>query len=346
MEQSQNNPATNTLGAGVTEADLLNAIQHSGYPLQTVIANLLRDQFMVQDEWGYIDKDSRELRTIDILAQERLYDLTGEQPFARPILNLIIECKQSDLPFVFLLSPNQPWLSEFPLVAGLSKDDIEITTDDSASTWSLSPIHLLGLDKHRFIQEPSYCYTLSKGVRKGKDLELSGSESYNSVILPLIKALLHFQTSEQPPKTAVYFDAHLALGIGVLNAPMVGVRVLENSTEQIMLPWVRVVRHEYFENLEQWNRSKFFVVDIVHKDFFQTYIENHVSSLAKEFSELIIKHQQVISSGKGFIPNMNKDGWKNFEPRLLPRDVKSNASRAKAIMQNIARLATGQKPLD
>jgi hypothetical protein len=270
MEQTQSNPATNTLGAGVTESDLASAVQHSGYPLQTVIANSLRDKFMVQDEWGYLDKDTKELRTIDILAQEQLYELSVEQqPYARPILNLIIECKQSDLPFVFLLSPTQPWISNFPMIAGLAQDDIEITTDDSASTWSLSPIHLLGLDKHKFIQEPTYCYTLSKGVRKGNGLELSGSESYNSLILPLIKALLHFQTAEQPPNTAVYFDAHLALGIGVLNAPMVGVRVLENTTEQIMLPWVRVVRHEYFENLEHWKRSKLFVIDIVHKDFFR-----------------------------------------------------------------------------
>ena len=57
MEQSQNNPAANTLGAGVTEADLASAIQNSGYPLQTVVANFLRNRFMVQDEWGYIDKE-------------------------------------------------------------------------------------------------------------------------------------------------------------------------------------------------------------------------------------------------------------------------------------------------
>jgi len=101
MEQSANNPTANILGSGVTEADLAEAIRHSGYPLQTVIANYLRNRFMVQEEWGYVDRDTRELRTIDILAQDRLYDLSAEQPYARPILNLIIECKQSDLPFVF-----------------------------------------------------------------------------------------------------------------------------------------------------------------------------------------------------------------------------------------------------
>lgn len=345
MEHTPNNPATNILGAGITESDLASAIQHSGYPLQTVIANFLRDDFHVQDEWGYIDKDSKELRTIDILAGKRLFDFS-EHPRVRPSINLLIECKQSDLPYVFLLSPTKPWINDFPVIAGLAQDHIEITTDDSASSWTFSPSRLFGLENHRFIQEPQYCYTLSKGVRKGRDLELSGSESYNSLILPLIKSLLHFQIAEQPPETALYFDAHLALCVGVLNAPMVGVKVLEKSNEQIMLPWVRVIRHEYFENLERWKRSKLFVIDIVHKDFFQEYVEQQVMPFAKDFAASILKHQLVVSSGKGFVPNMNKDGWQNFEPRLLPRDAKATASRAKAVFQNIVRVTTGRKPLD
>lgn len=345
MKHTPNNPATNILGAGVTKSDLASAIQHSGYPLQTVIGNFLRDDFNVQDEWGYIDKDTKELRTIDILAGKNLFEFS-DNPRVRPSVNLLIECKQSDLPFVFLLSPTKPWLKDFPVIAGLAQDDIVITTDDSASSYAISPLHLFGLDNHKFIQEPPYSFTLSKGVRKGKDLELSGSETYNSLILPIIKSLLHFKIAEQPPETALYFDAHLALGVGVLNAPMVGVNVLENGNEHIMLPWVRVIRHEYFENLERWKRSKLFIIDIVHKDFFQEYVEQHVLPFAKEFSAFVLKHPQVVASGKGFVSNMNKDGWHNLEPRLKPRDTKANASRAKAFFQNIARLATGQKPLD
>lgn len=155
------------LGAGITEPDLASAIQHSGYPLQTVIANSLRSSFTVQDEWGYIDRDTKELRTVDIFAQRSLYDIHGEQPRVRPILNLLIECKQSDLPYVFLLSPNQPSLREFPVIAGLAQDEIKVTTDDSASTWNFSHIDLLGLETHQFFHEPNYCYTLSKCVRKG-----------------------------------------------------------------------------------------------------------------------------------------------------------------------------------
>lgn len=146
MEQTFNNPPTNVLGAGITESNLANAIQQSGYPLQTIIANYLRSNFSVQDEWGYIDRDTKELRTIDIFAQRALYDIYEEQPLIRPSLNLMIECKQSELPYIFLLSPTQPWLLDFPIIAGLGQDEIQITTDDSASTWNYSPTHLLGLN--------------------------------------------------------------------------------------------------------------------------------------------------------------------------------------------------------
>jgi len=343
--QPFNNPPTNVLGAGVDERDLAAAIEHSGYPLQTVTANSLRSSFAVQDEWAYIDRDTREPRAIDIFAQRHLFNVETEQPRVRPMLNLLIECKQSDLPYIFFLSPTPPMLLEFPIVAGLAQDQIRLTTDDSAATWYFLPIHLLGLEAHRFLRDPMYCYTFSKCVRKGKELELSGSESYNSLVLPIIKALSHFQDAEEPPKTAGCFDAHLVLGIAVVNAPMVGVRVLDKSNELGLLPWVRVVRHEYLEDLERWRRSKRLVVDIVHKDFFQKYIEDHVSPFANDFGALAMKHQKILATGRGFATGMQKDSWRDIEPRLSPRDIKAKTTRARLIVQNVLRVITGRKPL-
>jgi hypothetical protein len=119
METRPNNPATNKLGPGLTETDVLDAVSKSGYPLQTIVGNYLRSQFHVQEEWSYIDKDAQELRTIDILAEKHLYDLTREHPRVRPTLDLLVECKQSALPYVFFLSSSKPWVPHFPLLAGL-----------------------------------------------------------------------------------------------------------------------------------------------------------------------------------------------------------------------------------
>ncbi len=177
-------------------------------------------------------------------------------------------------------------------------------------------------------------------------MELSGSQAYNNLILPAIKALLHFQIAEEPPRTAAYFDAHLALGIGVLDAPMVGVRVLDQSNELVSLPWVRVVRHEYFENLERWKRSKLLVVDIIHKDFFQRYLEEQVLPFAEEFAALAIKHQQELATGTAFATGMERNSWHHVEPRLRPRNLKATFTRAQILIQNILRLITTRKPLE
>lgn len=343
MKATPNNTPTNKLGSGLTEADVLAAISKSGYPLQTIVANFLRPQFQVQEEWSYIDRDTQERRTIDLLAGKWLFDFSRGQPRVRPTLDLLIECKQSTLPYVFFLSSDKPWVYHFPLLAGLFKHELAITTDDDASTWALPILHVLGLDSHPFIKEPEYCMSFTKCVRKGSDLELSGSEPFQGLILPILKAMYHFQIVESPPKTALYFDCHLITGVGILDAPMIGVRISEQSNDLTLLPWVRVVRHETDELLDISHRTKLFAIDIVHKDFLKDYLDKHLLPFANKFSELAIKHQQVIASGEAFASGMGKNSWHDIEKRLKPITMSPKASQFKIIGMNIFRVLTGRK---
>lgn len=349
MEAIPNNPPTNKLGSGLSEADVLAAVSKSGYPLQIMVANFLRPQFHVQEEWSYVDKDTHELRTIDILAEKRLYDFTQEQLRVRPTLNLLLECKQSTLPYLFFLSSSKPWVPHFPLLAGLFRHTLVLITDDDASSWELPMLHALGLDSHPFIaEEPEYCMSFTKCVRKGSDVELSGSESFHGLVLPILKAMHHFQIAETPPKTARYFDCHLAIGVGVLDAPMIGVRVSEQSHDLTLLPWVRVVRHETDE-ISGWQHwTRLFAIDIVHKDFLQDYLDKHVLPFAQEFCELTIKHQQVLATGEAFATGlgMGKNSWHNIEQRLEPRKMSARVSRSKTIGKNIFRVLTRRKPIN
>lgn len=100
---------------------------------------------------------------------------------------------------------------------------------------------------------------------------------------------------------------------------MVGVRVQESSNELVFLPWVRTVRHEYSEESDRWEKGHAFAVDIVHKDFLKTYIEKHVEAFASEFSNLVIKHAEVLASGKAFASGMGKAAFVDLEKRLKPR---------------------------
>ena len=317
MKAARINPPTNQLGSGVTEKDLQDAVSKSGFPVQTIVANFLRPKFHVQEEWGYIDKDSKEPRTLDILAEHSLHDPTNLR--VRPILNLLIECKQSALPYVFFLSEGKPWIPRFPLTAGLREESVTIATDDDPSSWSVPILTSFGLDSHPFIKEVEYCMSFAKCVRKGNDLELVGSEPFHALILPILKAMHHFRVTEAPKKSHVYFDCHLVCGIGVINAPMVGVHVGEQSHDLMLLPWVRVVRHEADVVEDLHTGKSLFAIDIVHKDFFRVYVAEQVLPFAEAFSRLAIKHQEVLASGKAFATGIGKDSFSNIEQRLRPK---------------------------
>ena len=153
MELKLGNPAGNKLSPGTDADQVLSAVRKSGYPLQTRVANLLRTDFHLQEEWSYLDPDTRTLRTLDIVAENYFYDLeTNGQPRTRPMLSLLIECKQSDLPYVFFAG-SKTYLRTFPVFAGLLHDVVSLSTNDSRSTWSCSIVQTLSLRRPALLQE-------------------------------------------------------------------------------------------------------------------------------------------------------------------------------------------------
>jgi len=89
----------------VTEADVLDAVGKSGYPLQNVVSDYLQTAtFRTVEEWSYLDKESGQLRTIDVKAEKPLFEYGKGDIRVRPSLVLLIECKQSQMPYVFFLS--------------------------------------------------------------------------------------------------------------------------------------------------------------------------------------------------------------------------------------------------
>lgn len=339
MDSAQDNPAANTFSSGVTEAKVEKAIQASGYPLQLVVSQALSSNFSLQEEWSFVDSISGLTRTIDIVASKGLYEHIESGPRVRPGLDLVIECKQSDLPYIFFLSESRPWVKNFPIIAGLKDRKIVISSDDDPSTWSYDPLHLLGLNEHSFLKETvPYCMTFSKCVRKGSDFALSGSDSYQNLIFPIIEATNYFDEVQRPTPTAYYFDCRMVVGVAVLDAPMVGVHLTDTGTKIEMLPWVRVVRHQPLDGNDKFDRSQVFGIDMIHKDYLLTYIDQHVLPFANEFSSLILKHPDVMAEARGFVPGMGQESWMDIEPRLRPVSISSKKDRVKAGFRSILSL--------
>jgi len=336
MKIASDNPATNALGSGVSDEMVEQAIQASGYPLQLVVAQELSGDFSLQEEWSFVDPDSGSARTIDLLASKLLFERKEPQPRIRPELNFIVECKQSDLPYVFFLSGSHPWLPDFPVISGLKTRDIVLTSDDDPSSWTFRPLHVLELDRHPFLTESvPFCMTFSKCVRKGKELFLSGSDPYQSLVFPIIKAVSHFDKVQSPPSTAYYFDCHMVIGLAILDAPMVGVRLTETGNVTEILPWVRIVRHQACDGENKAERSQILGIDVIHKDYLRTYVDQHVTPFAEEFSALALKHAHELADARGFAPSMGENSWTEIESRLQRASFGTGGKRYKATLKRI-----------
>jgi hypothetical protein len=339
MDSAIDNPTANTLPAGVTDAMVEQSIHASGYPLQLVVTDALSQDFSVREEWSFVDPDTGSARTIDLVASRSLFEWKEPQPRVRPALNLVIECKQSDLPYVFFLSGSHPWLPDFPIISGLKAKHIVLTSDDDPSSWSYRLLDVLELNLHPFLTEsvPS-CMTFSKCVRKGSELVLSGSDAYQSLVFPVLKAACHFDNVQQPPPTAYYFDCEIVIGLGVLDAPMVGVHLTDSGTKAELLPWVRVVRHQPSDGHNKYDSTKVFGIDIVHKEYLRAYVDQHVMPFANEFSRLVLKHPEVLAYGRGFVAGMGENSWTDIEPRLQRATIVTAQKKWKASLGKLLAL--------
>jgi hypothetical protein len=319
LKSASNNPAENQLPTGVEEAALAAAVEKSGYPLQTIIAERLRTRVdHVAEEAAYVDGDSGDLRTIDIAASHALWK-PPKQPRVRPELTMFIECKQSELPYVFFLANRKHRLMEFPMMCGLHKMTVTLKTDDDRSSWTFPVQTVLGADELRFTTDPEFSLTFSKAARKGKELALSGTEAFYGIVLPLVKTLQYFERTNAPDKDYVYYDLRIGLAVGVLDGPMVGARLDGGTIEYELVPWVRVIRHETYETTSPWDRDRVFAVDVVHQGFFDQYVDEHVLPFADDLGKRIRSKQGVLLSNKGFASGLGADSWSHIYDRLRSR---------------------------
>ncbi|WP_133061788.1 hypothetical protein [Streptosporangium minutum] len=311
-----------SLRSGITLDQIQKAAKMSGYPLQTEVATLLNSMgFDVQDEWSYLDQNSAQPRTIDIRANIQLRNLPSEESRIRPHLTLIIECKKSDMPYVFFR--NNPRIAlEFPFIFGLSNKWVQVETDDDRSTWKFSVSEVLGMDDHSFVTNALCSSIFSKCVRRGKEVELSGSEAYSSTVFPLVSAVQHFERMCTPPKTAFWFDARLTICLAVLDAPMISIDPTAGEGEASPVPWVRVLRNEPSDKPRILaEQGKVWAIDFVHKDYLGDYLKNHAIPYAEMFAEKACYHDQVLGSMQGFVKGLGAGRWDVIKNEVEPLSI-------------------------
>ena len=192
LKEADGNPPANRLGVGLTAEQLKAAIEGSGHPLQASVASVLRDRLSklalarwahVEEERTYEDPESGTVRAADALAEAALWEFgrRGENPRIRPTLNLIVECKQSELPYVFF-TRQEAGVGDFAVTSGFPHNTITLTTNDDPSTYTFDIRTLLGVRRDAFTKACPIAVSMSKVRRKGgKNLEVSGEDAFNAL---------------------------------------------------------------------------------------------------------------------------------------------------------------------
>jgi hypothetical protein len=303
IERTVGNPDSNALKEGVTEAQLEAAVRASGYPLQRVVAEQLLDAFEVTEEWGYLDRETSERRALDVFGFRGLRDTQK----LRLNLALLIECKRTDLPFVFFAAAAPTVPHEFPVVAGLRGRHPELHVTGIGSR-SVPASQFLALHEFTFVSEgPKACSAFTRAERKGKDIDLSGGVPFNQVVLPLIGALKHFLGLQKTVGSQTHTPACLAVPICVVDGPMVLAEGPPEVPRLTMSPWIRVVRQEAVKEPDQgfWRH---YVVDFVHRDFLRRFVHEHLLPFAEQFAERAASAETLLAEGKGSVPQF--ENWK------------------------------------
>lgn len=171
----------------------------------------------------------------------------------------------------------------------------------------------MGLSEHEFCTAPPVCTTLVRAHRKGDALELSGSDTFNSVVLPLVSAIEHWHGHNKGYGENRFWPA-LSLCISVIDAPMI---LAEGTPEEPLLtlqPWVRLKRQESIAESDGRRRPTYYVIDLVHRAYFRDFIEHHLDEFALFYGERARTLGRVLAECQARVSNLDSWAWSNLTP--------------------------------
>ena len=309
MHEAANNPSLNRLQPGVTVEDLEEAVRLSGYPLQRVAAELLVDNFDVTEEWGFRDRETNDHRSLDLFAFREV----ATTAHLRLGAVLLVECKKSELPFVFFEAAAPRIPSDFPRIAGLRGQKPQLYSLDGVyQTPTIAAF--LRLQDLAFVSDgPPMCSSFTKSERKGKKLDLSGSVPFNKVVKPLASATEHFARLWTRVGSPTVVFACMVHPICIVDGPMVLAQGEPRSSNLQLCPWVRISLQEAVSEQDD-GFSRHYVVDFVHREYVSAFISNHFLPFVEQFADRAISVEKLIVPMKAEVPELQDWKFEDLRP--------------------------------
>lgn len=326
---------------------ILDAVARSGYPLQARAAEIARSSlgavgmgaYRSYEEWSFLDSESGVIRQLDALIQREILDIddvdrgdpsipTDPRALLRYELDLLIECKQAELPYIFFTRSDLT-AATLPILIGLPHRQFEFGPPGEEPIVSMSVEDAAIVDSLPRL-DPEPAISVSRCYRKGKGLELSGEDVFRSLTAPIRKAIEHYQRlSESDLKMRLYHDIRLLHPIVVLDAPMYA---CEARGQNVKIRPISMARLSLSEPAQSaiwhagYNRRS--SLDFVHVDQLGQYCDlalNRATALAGRLNLAaiqILTGRAVAQFGDAATEtNADEDPLADLKPAMTPAEA-------------------------
>ncbi|MCK5107185.1 MAG: hypothetical protein KAQ83_00495 [Nanoarchaeota archaeon] len=289
---NQKEPST---GKNPTNAEILGAIQNSGYLLEQEIATILeKNNFHVETNKPFEDLETNKSREIDVYAIKRIF--LDENRKLSIWVNILCECKNNSKPFVFIgrnKNERDKILDLMQFTFPIYHYDKPIK--DKEDMFEQVPvINYLNLeDKYLFSRLKLKYVQFSKIVRSGKKWEANHSGIFDSILMPIIKAMIYFRKEYFNHKS--WNNIVLRFPVVVLNSKLLAIDSTQKNYKLKSEKYVPLLREISSDNI----KGKF-VTDFTNKTNFQAYINeqikfaNAVKSIAEKNPDLLVKKSRKL----------------------------------------------------
>lgn len=259
------------------------ALEASGYLFEQEVASLIEALgFHVETNSAFLDKEFEKSRELDARAIKVVS--TDEVNQIQVIVELLVECKDSSSPFVFVARNKNIREREYaaPIEFVFPKDQYEKRLSPTTSTTVPAFRHLDLTAAHYYYREPEKTTQFVKVVRKGSDWVANHDGVYDSLLLPMAKA---FESRRQDARKrnagAGWRAVKLFFPIVVLRQ---GLFVLK-SGDVDALPEERE-RVSFVRELQSEVVNGHYLTDFVRSDYLERFITHDVLGFAEAVVEL------------------------------------------------------------
>lgn len=267
------------------EADILEAVQASGYLMEQEVASKLEALgFHVRPAMAFKDKDEGKSREIDVSAFDRF--LVDEERKIVGFCEILAECKQSSNPFVFLTrnksTYDESWVPpslDFPLPEYEARKD---QGNGRALIQSTPAFRELGFQAvNSFHTLPRKAVQFCRIDRSGGGWSANHNGLYDAIFLPLIKALLARKADTKPRGGKDdYRYARFFFPIVVVRGKIYEIDTQGADRKPVEVPHIPFVRDLKADGIEGR-----FLVDFVNEDHLGEFVETVVRGHTTKFHE-------------------------------------------------------------